>query len=202
MTPNNFLMTVPSTRRLNRRRAAVGTASLLGALVIGLGVSGCAAGGLPTSAPKPSSATSTPSSATPTPTRTPDTDVLPARSFKIEERPSYPAAEALVTEMFDKYTDSTSPGSASALVPQTQAGQDYARGFKFLLADLKSLFLWLPGTVSEDPTVLDAQIKSYTDKATDFERKFLAGEPMGVSISITRADGSVFSSDGTNTPFD
>ena len=120
----------------------------------------------------------------------------------MSDRPGYAAAQTFVTEMYDRYTDRSSTDYAYGLVPQTTGGKVYAQGFAYLLANQKVAFIWNPGTVSEDAGELDAQIQSYIDNATELERKFRAGEPLGASVSITLDDGSVFTSDGTNTPND
>ena len=178
------------TRRTLRARA------ILGVLVIVLGVAGCATPAAPVAEATPSASPS----ASPTPTATPTPTPVPL--YTMGERPGYAEAEAFVTEMYNKYTDKTSPEYAYALVPQTPGGQDYARAFAYLIADKKVIFLWNPGFTSEDAAELDAQITAYVDEATELERKFRAGEPLGISVSITRGDGSVFTSDGTNTPND
>jgi hypothetical protein len=120
----------------------------------------------------------------------------------IDDRPLYPIAQTLVTEMFARYSDRAGAEYAYALVPATQGGNDYAHGFLLILADLKSVFAFLPGTESRDVAALDAELQGYIEKANEMERKFLAGEPMGVTMKVTNSDGSVFESDGTNTPSD
>ena len=196
-----------------RRRGLVTSAAIAGAVTIALSVGGCSVFGsiIADDAPPPTasstvapsgspSATSTPAATTtPSPTSTVDFD-LPV--VGIDERPLYPVAQTLVTEMFARYSDRNGAEYAYALVPDTQAGGDYAHGFLLLLADLKSVFAFLPSTESRDVAALDAQLQGYIDEATARERKFLAGEPMGDTIKITNSDGSVFESDGTNTPFD
>ena len=195
-----------------RRRGLVTSVAIAGAVTIALSVGGCSVFGSiiaddhrPTtsSTPEPSSspsATSTPAATTtPSPTSTVDFD-LPV--VGIDERPLYSVAQTLVTEMFARYSDRNGAEYAYALVPDTQAGDDYAHGFLLLLVDLKSAFAFLPATESRDVAALDAKLQGYIDEATERERKFLAGEPMGDTIKITNSDGSVFESDGTNTPFD
>ena len=196
-----------------RRRGLVTSAAIAGAVTIALSVGGCSVFGsiIADDVPRPAasstaapsgspSATSTPAAiTTPSPTSTVDFD-LPV--VGIDERPLYAVAQTLVTEMFARYSDRNGAEYAYALVPDTQAGDDYAHGFLLLLADLKSVFAFLPSTESRDVAALDAELQGYIDDATERERKFLAGEPMGDTIKITNSDGSVFESDGTNTPFD
>ena len=186
-------------------------AAIAGAATLALLLSGCTAFGpiiaegtpsataTPSASPPPNPSSSAPSS-TPSSPSTVDSE-LPV--VGIEDRPLYPVAATYVTEMFAKYSDRASQGYAYLLVPDTQAGNDYAHGFLLILADLKSVFAFLPGSEeSRDVGPLDAQLQEYIDRAAETERKFLAGEPMGVTMKITNSDGSVFESDGTNTPFD
>jgi hypothetical protein len=196
MTHNNHGAISSHQPQSRRTRRALRAGAVLGVLVIALSVAGCATPVAPIAKPTPSA------SPTPSPTPTPTATPTPVPIYTMSERPGYAEAEAFVTEMYNKYTDKSSPEYAYALVPQTPGGQDYAQAFAYLLADKKVIFLWNPGTTSEDAAELDAQIKAYVDEATELERKFRAGEPLGISVSITRGDGSVFTSDGTDTPND
>ena len=196
-----------------RRRGLVTSAALAGALTLALSVGGCSAFGsiIADDDPRPTASNTVAPSRTPLSTSTPSATTAPSPTstvdpglpvVNIDDRPLYPVAQTLVTEMFARYSDRTGAKYAYALVPDTPAGDDYAHGFLLLLADQKSVFAFLPSTQSQDVAALDTQLQGYIDKANETERKFLAGEPMGVTIKITNSDGSVFESDGTNTPFD
>jgi len=116
----------------------------------------------------------------------------------MEDLPEYEAVERFVVEMFESYSDATGAGYAGRLVPQTEDGLNYARDFLLILADLRSVFRFLPGTSSTDVPALEAQLRDYEDQAIEAERKFLSGEDFGVSFRITNPDGTEYISDGTN----
>jgi hypothetical protein len=161
-----------------------GVLRILGAVTIGLALVGCALLPPTSSAERPVS-TDRP------------IEVLPVVS--IIDRPAFAEAESLVVTMFTEYSDETNPKNAYDLVPQTEAGLNYAHDFLVILADIKGAFAFLPlGTESTNVAELDATIQTYVDKTTELERKFLAGEDLGVSITLTRSDGSVYESDGGN----
>jgi hypothetical protein len=178
-------MTNPTSSTIGRR-GIIHTVAIAAALSMGLGLSGCSI--LTGTFPGPES--------------TPVTSGDSSPVFQIQDRPGYNDAEGLIVGMYDKYGDTESDGSALKLVPKTEAGIKYAGSFLYLLLDVRSAFRFLPGTESESATELDDQIQSYVDTATGYEEKFLAGEPLGVPVEITRGDGTVFSTDGTETPFD
>jgi hypothetical protein len=187
--------------RTGRGRGRVDAIASLGVLLVALTLVGCAAGGLPTTA---SSSTAADPSATATPTTdAPDSpDPTPAQEtgveMSIDDLPQYDAAENYVVGMWERYSDPASPHYAPGLLPQTEGGTHYARDFLLILADLRSVFRFLPGTSSDDVAALETQLQSYVDKATEAERKFLAGEDFGMSFRITEADGTEYVSDGVN----
>ncbi len=72
----------------------------------------------------------------------------------------------------------------------------YARAFLLILADMVGVNLF-GGESGTDPEELDDAIDGRRARADELERRFLAGEPLGREVRITRDDGSVFHSDGT-----
>jgi len=198
--PTTNISASPALWRSRPARRAFG---IVGCLLVAVTLAGCAAGGstLPesstTGAPASPAATVEPAAtATSTPTLAEEAGAeVPVR---IESLPEYDAAESLVVGMWDQYSDPTNANYAPGLVAQNEGGKNYARDFLLILADLRSVFRFLPGTSSPDVAELTAQLQSYVDKATEAERKFLAGEDFGMSFSITNSDGTVYESDGTN----
>jgi len=171
---------------------------MLGIFLATVALMGCAAGGSTPPGTSSTGRTVSPAPAvdhTPTLAGTAELEVL----VRIDSLPEYDAAESLVVGMFEMYSDPANTNFAPGLVPQTEGGRNYAKDFLLILADLRSVFRFLPGTSSPDVAELTAQLQSYVDKATEAERKFLAGEDFGMSFSITNSDGTVYESDGTNT---
>jgi hypothetical protein len=117
----------------------------------------------------------------------------------ISERPGYAVAQAFVTDMYARYSEESSPDNAYDQVEQTEAGLYYAHDFLVILGDKKGGFAFGGlGTESTNVAELDAIAQSYIDEATELERKFLAGEDLGVMIKITQTDGTVYESEGVN----
>ncbi|UCR88718.1 hypothetical protein [Mycetocola spongiae] len=119
------------------------------------------------------------------PTRAPDPSSWPR--ITAGPPPSLDDAEVRVLTLDEKYR---MRGEARAKVPQTEAGERYARDFLYLLNDLK-FAVQITGSGTPEG-------EKIADDAEELERKFLAGEDFGVSIKITRGDGSVYESDGAN----
>jgi len=181
--------TTPNGRRRNRRVGA-----FIGAITIGLTLVGCSILAPPTQADnEPNSSTSS------APTADAVATVEPLPIVSLGDRPLYGVARDFVTETFFRYSEETSSENAYNHVPQTEAGLNYAHDFLIILADYKGVFNF-GGVGSESTNVaeLDAMAQAYIDEVTEFERKFLAGEDLGVTIKITRADGTVYESEGAN----
>ena len=182
-----MMPTTTPARPARRLRRAV---SVIAALAIGIGLVGCSL--LPSLDGGGGSVDSRPSAPAPAIT------ALPVIS--IADRPGFDAADRLVNEMHERYSNEASADYAYDQVAQTTEAKYYAYDFLVILTDFKGAFRFMPlGTESTNPAELDAKIQYYVDEVTELERKFLAGEDLGVTISITKADGSVYTSDGTNT---
>lgn len=101
------------------------------------------------------------------------------------------AAQQLAQEVeaiADAYLEAQHDGTIYALVPGgDKVDPGYIGAFIYTLTDLKSASRF-GGTA--------AQLQELLDKAEACEARFLAGEDLDVTVRITRADGSVFASDG------
>ncbi|UCR87949.1 hypothetical protein [Mycetocola spongiae] len=122
--------------------------------------------------------------------------VEPVPLYVLDERPLFASTRAEVDAMFEKY----SGGGAAALVPQTVEGRQYAHAFTMTLLDLKTAFTFMTGSVhtSTDPDELDGRILYLGDQAREYERRFLAGEDLNVSVRINNRDGSISELDGSS----
>ena len=179
----------PNVRRRRRRAGA-----FIGAVTIAFTLMGCSILAPPTQADnEPSSSTSS------TPSANEVATVEPLPIVSLGDRPSYALAQDFVTGTFTRYSEESSPEYAYNQVPQTEPGLNYAHDFLIILADYKGVFNF-GGVGSESTNVaeLDAMAQAYIDEVTEFERKFLAGEDLGVTIKITRSDGTVYESEGAN----
>ncbi|GAB3410894.1 hypothetical protein GCM10027515_31770 [Schumannella luteola] len=123
-------------------------------------------------------------------------------AYDLVERPAYAAYVTRVKEMTKKYSDARADGSIHQWVPATQAGDDYATAFVYILTDKEgaTLFAATGITTDDDPAVLDAMIAADDADLTELERRFLAGEALGTKVTITRPNGSTFSYDGNAGP--
>jgi hypothetical protein len=167
-------------------------ATFLGTVTIGLTLVGCSVLASPTEANNESGSSSAPSANAVT-----TVEALPVVS--IGDRPGWAIAQEFVADTYTKYAEETSPDNAYNKVPQTEAGLYYAHDFIVILTDYKGAFAFGGvGTESTNVSELDAKAQSYIDEVTEYERKFLAGEDLGVTITITQADGTVYESEGAN----
>ncbi|GAA3659544.1 DUF2510 domain-containing protein [Microbacterium marinilacus] len=136
------------------------------------------------SAPAPTEGAESSPSATPT----------PATVYALSERPGYADMESFVTGTYEKYLAAREDGSIRDLVPDTDDADDYINAFLLLLSDERGALRWAPS--GTNPDELDAIIQATRDRVAEYERRFLAGEDLGVSVRVVRSDGSVFESDG------
>ncbi|WP_147441610.1 hypothetical protein [Mycetocola lacteus] len=124
-------------------------------------------------------------------------------TYTLAERPGMPALQDRTVAMYDEYSNRLSDGSIFTIVPRTDAGLGYVRDFLTILADKKAALRFMTDPVlskaSTNQYELDAEIRIKDDELTEVERKFLAGEDLGVTIRVTNADGSVYESDGSAT---
>lgn len=114
----------------------------------------------------------------------------PGGDFAPDQGPSSESGQLAgeVQAIADYYLEARRDGTINELVPGgASVDPDYVGAFLYVLADLKSATRF-GGTPSE--------LQELLDKARDYEARFLAGEDLDVSVRITRADGSVFDSDG------
>ncbi|MEB4613946.1 hypothetical protein [Leucobacter sp. M11] len=124
----------------------------------------------------------------------------PATVYSITEREEFLPLQERVEATYQRYVDMIDDASIFEIVPHTDAGIEYTRSFLYAYADIKSALNIMSlsgGATSTSPGELDARLQILGEKADEYERRFLAGEDLDVTISITRADGSVFESDGT-----
>lgn len=115
--------------------------------------------------------------------------------YYLTERPGYADMKAYVEDVHEKYSTALSDGTIDMYVPNTDEGHAYAQAFVYILTDYKVALIW-DNTASTYPEELDAVIQSYRDTVAHYEELFLAGEDLGVRVSITHSDGTVFESDG------
>ncbi|TPW75444.1 hypothetical protein [Schumannella soli] len=123
-------------------------------------------------------------------------------AYDLVDRPAFTAYVTRVTQLRDTYLQARRDGSIHQWVPATTTGDDYASAFIYLLTDKKAAtnFMLRGTTTDDDPAVLDAKVAAWDAELTELERKFLAGEPFGVNITIKRSDGTTFHYDGAAGP--
>ncbi|MGN8247080.1 hypothetical protein ACTHAM_000752 [Cellulomonas soli] len=121
----------------------------------------------------------------------------PSDTYSITDRPGWNPLVEHGQRLSDTYLAKMDDGTIFEIVPQTQEGVNYAHDFLVLLADENSALLFATQT-SDDPAELDAVIQETRDRFDELERMFLAGEDFDVDISITRSDGTTYTSDGNN----
>lgn len=134
--------------------------------------------------------------ADPTPSPTAD-PTASAQVYFIQDRPGYAEMETYIVDMLEHYRAARDDGSIFEHVADTDEGRGYVQDFLFLLTDQRSALYFLPGATSTNPGELDALIEGRRERVAELERQFLANEDFGVSIRITRLDGSVYESDGS-----
>lgn len=114
--------------------------------------------------------------------------------YSIADRPGYSELESFVSGTYERYLAARDDGSIRDLVPDTDDADDYVNAFLLLLSDEQNALRWPPS--GTNPDELDAMIQATHDRVAEYERRFLAGEDLGVSVRVVRSDGSVFENDG------
>jgi hypothetical protein len=136
--------------------------------------------------------------AAPSPTATLELEE-PGELYVMSERPGYLELEARLGEIREKYID-VGRDEILQRVPLTEDGLNYYQDFVYILTDLEEDIDHSGSVTGTDPKDLDLTIAANEAKLTELERKFLAYEPFGVELNIVRADGTVYTSTGTEAP--
>lgn len=125
--------------------------------------------------------------------------VEPLPTVNIVDRPEFLPLRDRLESRQQQYRDMLDDGRIFEIVPRSEAGIRYAGDFLMITTDIVSALKIMSasgGYSSTIPEELDARLSALGEKADDAERRFLAGEDLGVSIRITREDGSVYESGG------
>ena len=125
-------------------------------------------------------------------------EILPATEYQMVDRPGWQDMVDTVSGIEDKYKAALEDGSIVNMTPVSpKDNPQYFKDFFYILWDYNAAIPFMEMTGGTDPVELDARIAALKDKALLTESQFLAGEEFGISIKITREDGSVYESDGT-----
>lgn len=121
----------------------------------------------------------------------------PAERHYLYERPGWDDMVEHVRGMWEHYRDLWDSGELAHHAPDGVTPDPvYAQAFFRILTDRDHANRFL-GSAGTDPEELDAVIEGRRAWVDELERRFLAGEPLGVEVRIVRDDGSEFYSDGT-----
>jgi hypothetical protein len=104
--------------------------------------------------------------------------------------------------VYEEYQDALDDDSIMRFVPNNPKGIAYAKGFVSTLLDQKQKVDKWGGDddtkpLSGDAATLDAKIKDAKTTIVDVEKRFLAGEALGVPVHLTTESGERIDSDGT-----
>ena len=119
--------------------------------------------------------------------------------YKMKDRPGYPAVKARADAMMKKYVEATED-QILQWVPLTTEGLKYYQDFTYILGDHVGSIGFDSLAESMNPKELDLRVDADDADLTELERKFLAHEPFNIAIKVVRADGTEYTSDGTEAP--
>lgn len=108
--------------------------------------------------------------------------------FYIADRPDFADMAAFVDGLYETYSQQLENGSIYEYVDNSDAGTNYAQTFVYALLDVQQANSW--NVSSTNAAELDDTIAGRRHRAAEFERRFLLGEDLGFSISVTGSDGA------------
>ena len=113
----------------------------------------------------------------------------------------YTAYSQLVNDTYDKYMSKLEAGTIfdDLNLPANQDSADYVHDFMLIITDRKSA-LRFGCEITTDVDELDDIYETKSNEVKELERKLNAHEDFGITIRITRSDGSVYESDGGAPP--
>ena len=118
--------------------------------------------------------------------------------YEAYERPGYQTMVEHVETVIGRYEAARDAGTLNDLVnPGVTVDDDYTTAFLHKLTDISLALRWGSVTGGTDPHDVDNNINAVVVQVDQLEQKFLAGEDLGFTVRIVRADGTVFESDGT-----